>query len=80
MKTEIDNNQRVFILMGTGWNTQKYFCNLADLAKCAGQFEKHQPFNIAEFWNYKVKKLTVKKVVELLEANQMDSTFFKKTK
>lgn len=80
MTTTIDNNQRIFILHGTGWNNQKYVCNMADIVKCAGEFEKNQPYSISHLWNFKLKKLTTKQVIELLEANQLDSSFFKKAK
>lgn len=77
-KTVIDNQQRVFLVAGSGWNTQKYFCNMKDIVRCAQEFEPMQPYNISHFWNGSFKRLTKNKVVELLEANQMDATFFKK--
>lgn len=80
MLTTIDNNQRVFMIYGTGWNTQKYFCNMPDIVKCAKEFEINQPYIICHFWNNKAEKLTIKKVIELLEANQLDASFFKKAK
>lgn len=80
MTTTIDNSQRIFILQGSGWNTQKYVCNMSDIVKCAGEFEMNQPYTISHIWNYKIQKLTVKKVIDLLEANQLDSSFFKKAK
>lgn len=80
MKTVINNDHRVFLIQGTGWNTQKYFCNMEDIVKCAKEFEANQPYHISHFWNYSLKRLSVKQVIELLEANQLDSSFFKKTK
>lgn len=80
MKTTIDNNQRVFLLQATGWSSAHFFCNMADIVTCAGQFEKNQPYTISHFWNGQPKKLTTKKVIELLEANQLDASFFKKAK
>lgn len=80
MTTTIDNNQRIFILFGTGWNTQKYVCNMSDIVNCAKQFDKNQPYQIHHIWDYKLHKLTVKYVIELLEANQLDSSYFKKAK
>ena len=80
MTTTIDNNQRIFILQGTGWNTQKYICNMADIVKCAKEFDKNQPYTISHIWNYQIKKLSIKAVIELLQANQMDSSYFAKTK
>jgi hypothetical protein len=80
MTTVINNNHRVFLIQGTGWNTQKYFCNMEDIVKCAKQFEAHQPYRISHFWNYGLKRLSVKQVIALLEVNQLDATFFKKTK
>lgn len=77
MTTTIDNNQRVFILIGMGWNTQKYFCNMGDIVKCAGEFERNQPYSIYHFYNNRMKKLSVKQVIELLEANQLPANFFK---
>lgn len=80
MKTVIDNNQRKFILMGKGWNTQQYICNMKDIVKCAKEFEVNQPYTINHIWNGQIKQLHVKKVIELLEANQLPATFFKRTK
>lgn len=82
MNTTIDNNQRIFLIYGTGWNTQKYVCNLADLAKCAAQFENNESYCICHIWDLKLQKITSKYVIELLEANQLfaDASFFKKEK
>lgn len=80
MTTTIDNNQRVFLLQGKGWNSQKYFCNLADLTNCAKQFEKNQPYEIKEFWNFRLRKISLKFVIALLEANQLETSFFKPVK
>jgi hypothetical protein len=77
MYTTIDNNQRKFIVQGTGWNTQNYICNMSDIVKCANDFEKNQPYTVSDIWNGKVRKLSVKHVIELLEANQLDASFFK---
>jgi hypothetical protein len=80
MKPVIDNNQSKFLLTGKSWNTQTYVCNMGDIAKCAKEFDVNQPYTISRLWNGEFKKLTVKKVIELLEANQLDASFFKKTK
>lgn len=80
MKTTIDNNQRLFLLKRTGWNSQHYACNLADVVLCAKQFEKNQPYNVYELFNFKIKKLSVKTVITFLESNQLDATFFKPNK
>jgi len=80
MKTVIDNNQRKFMVIGKGWNTQQYICNLKDVVKCAKQFEANQPYEISEIWNGKFKKLTVKTVVSYLESSQLPATFFKTVK
>lgn len=80
MKTTIDNNQRKFMLAGKGWNTQTYICNMQDIVKCAQEFEANQPYTISHLWNGEFKKLSVKAVIEMMEANQLDASFFKKTK
>lgn len=80
MITTINNNERVFLLQGTGWDNQKYFCNLADLTNCAKQFEQNQPYEIKEFWNFRLHKISVKFVIEILEANQLNASFFKTKK
>lgn len=77
MTTTIDNNQRVFIIRGSGWNTQQYACNLKDVTMCAKEFEDMQPYTVSEIWNGKLKRLTIKKIVELLEANELDASLFK---
>lgn len=77
MTTTIDNTQRVFLIQATGWSSEHYFCNMADIVQCAGKLERHQPYEISHYWNFKFKKLTKNKVIELLEANQLDASFFK---
>lgn len=80
MTTTIDNNQRKFLLAGKGWNTETFVCNMKDIVACAKQFEANQPYLISHLWNGSFKRLSVKKVIEMLEANQLDASFFKKTK
>ncbi len=80
MQTTIDNNQRKFLLIGKGWNTQSYVCNMQDIVTCAKEFEQNQPYTISHLWNGQFKTLHVKKVIELLEANGLDASFFKKVK
>lgn len=79
MITQIDNTQRKFVIQAIGWSSENYVCNMADIVKCAGQFEISQPYTISHLWNGKLQKLTTKKVIELLEANQLDSSYFKKS-
>ena len=80
MNTIIDNNQRKFLLIGKGWNTQSYVCNMADIVACAKEFEPNQPYAVSHLWNGAFKRLRVKEVIDILEGNQLDASFFKKTK
>lgn len=80
MQTTINNNHQVFMVYGTGLNTQKYFCNLQDVVKCCKEFEDNQPYIICRFWNNKPYKMSKAKLIDQLEANQLDATFFKTTK
>ena len=72
MKTTIDNNQRVFLVREIGWSSNKFFCNLSQIPECIGQIEKNQDFEVYEYWNHRLKKLSVKKLNEIFAANQID--------
>lgn len=80
MHTTIDNSKRKFLLVGKGWNTESYVCNMEDIVSCAKQFEQNQPYTISHLWNGQFKTLRVKQVIELLEANRLDASFFKTVK
>lgn len=80
MNTIINNDLRVFMIHGTGWNTQRYFCNMEDLETCAKEFEKNQPYQIYHFWNNKMQRLSRTDVIAILEGNQLDASFFKTKK
>ena len=77
MTTTIKNNQKVFMLRGTGWCSDQYFCNMADIVKCAKQFGTNQPYKIFHFWDGKQTGITRKKLIEWMEANQLDASYFK---
>jgi hypothetical protein len=73
MKTIIDNNQRIFHLRRNGYFSRNYFCNLSGLPEIIQtELEKHDEFEVYEFWNDKFKKVGKKRLNELFTANQIN--------
>lgn len=58
MNTQINNNERVFLL--TGDMGKKVFCNLADIPTALNSFDDKSEVEIYHFWNapkiYKASK------------------------
>ena len=69
MKTTIDNSLRVFML--TGDMNRQIFCNMQDIEKAFVDFDDPDSVQIYEFWNSKPSKVSIKKVVSYLQANQL---------
>lgn len=75
MKTIIDNSQRKFLVQNQGFgSTKDIFCNLHDipfiLSEC---FEPNEEYKVYEFWNRKLTRVSKKRLLELYEANKVDS-------
>jgi hypothetical protein len=75
MKTTIDNRQRKFYIHMTGWSSDSWICNLADIPAVVKEIADAEPYKICEIWNHTIKPLSKKKVNELFAANQIDFKF-----
>lgn len=74
MITQLDNNQRKFLVQSQGFGNQKdIFCNLADIPNVLkSEFEKNEEFKVFEYWNRKLKRCSKKHLNEMFAANQID--------
>jgi hypothetical protein len=74
MKTEIDNNQRVFqVIDSYGRN---YFCNLNQLNQVIKENNLIEGYyTINHFWNNKPKKASKKLLTEMFEASGIVKEF-----
>lgn len=74
MKTNIDNNVRVFqVVTSTG---KQAFCNLEQLNTVVSMLGTNEGyFTIYHFWNNKPKKVSKKYLRELSESNNIEFTF-----
>lgn len=77
MKTQIDNNQRKFLVQSQGFgNTKDIFCNLHDIPKVLHEaFEKNEEYKVYEFWNRKLTRVSKKRLTELYAANQVNPIY-----
>lgn len=75
MKTEIDNNLRVYqVITSLG---KQLFCNITELNECVKSLGTHEGyFKIYHFWNNKPELLTKKKLKDLFEGSQLEQKFF----
>jgi DNA topoisomerase IB len=74
MKTEIDNNQRVFqVIDSYGRN---YFCNLKDLNNVIKENNLREGYyKVFHFWNGKPKRATKKLLTEMFQASGIVKEF-----
>jgi hypothetical protein len=74
MKTEIDNNQRVFQVIDS--HSRSYFCNLEDLNKVIKENDLTEGYyTINHFWNNKPKKISKKLLTEMFQASGIVKEF-----
>jgi len=72
MITQLDNNQRKFLVQSLGWSTTDIFCNLKDIPKVLKEeFSANEEYQIFEYWNRKLKKCGKKHLNEMFAANQI---------
>lgn len=73
MITNIDSNQRVFLIHRNGFFTRDYFCNLADIPNILmNELEQNDTYTISEYWNKKFKKCSKKHLNEMFTAAKMN--------
>lgn len=74
MRTEIDNNQRVFQVVDS--YGRSYFCNLKDLNQVIKENNLREGYyKVFHFWNSKQKIATKKLLTEMFEANGITKEF-----
>ncbi len=75
MNTTIDNNQRVFHLVGDmGKNV---FCNMADVESCIKSFDDPDSVDVYHCWNNRFIKMGRKVLKSQLKANNLNYSFIK---
>ena len=70
MKTQIDNNQKVFML--TGDMNSKVFCNIKDIPKAFNSFDDKDSVKIYFFWNNRPKRIFKTKLNEWFNAHRIN--------
>jgi hypothetical protein len=75
MKTQIDNNLRVYqVVTSLG---QQAFCNITDLNQVIKEFGCREGyFKIYHFWNNKAQKVSRKDLLSFFEGSQLKQEFF----
>lgn len=75
MKTEINNNLRVYqIISSTG---KQWFCNIEDLNKIIKENQLREGyFKIYHFWNNKAQKVSKKDLKIFFDGSQLKQDFF----
>lgn len=74
MKTIIDNNQRVFLVVDS--YSRNYFCNLNQLNEVITENSLTEGYyTVYHFWNNKPQKATKKLLTEMFEAQGIKKQF-----
>jgi len=74
MKTEIDNNQRVFQVIDN--HSRNYFCNLDQLNQVIKENNLREGYyKVFHFWNNKPKRASKKLLTEMFEASGIVKEF-----
>lgn len=73
MQTSIDNNQKVFLLMGDMWET--VFCNMSDIPAAFNSFEDKDAVKFYYFWNATRTHISRRKLTDWFKANQITFKF-----
>jgi hypothetical protein len=68
MKTTINNNQRVFVIINE-LNNDTIFCNLVDIPRLLKTIDH---YSIMHFWDFKFKRCSKKLINEMFENNNID--------
>ena len=73
MKTIIDNQSRIFVIVRQGFFTRSYVCNLEGIPEIiTNELEKNDDFYIMELYNFKLKKCSKKHLNSMFEAHKID--------
>ena len=73
MITNIDNNQRKFLVQSLEFAGPDIFCNLKNIPNVLIQaFKPNEQYKIYEFWNRKLKVCSKKHLNEMFVANQIN--------
>jgi hypothetical protein len=73
MTTQINSEQRIFLIHRNGFSTRDYFCNIADIPDILKtELEPNDSYTISEYWNKKFKRCSKKHLNEMFTANQIN--------
>jgi hypothetical protein len=73
MKTTIDNNSRVFMIVRSGFFTRSYIVNLEEIPNILkNELEINDSFEISEVFNFKFKKCSKKHLNSMFESAKID--------
>lgn len=72
MITQLDNNQRIFVVNRLGISTKSIFCNLAQIPDALKEFEVNDEFTIKHYWNFQLKTISKKALNEMFKAHKID--------
>ena len=73
MKTIIDNQSRIFVIVRQGFFTRSYVCSLEGIPEIiTNELEKNDDFYIMELYNFKLKKCSKKHLNSMFEAHKID--------
>jgi hypothetical protein len=73
MKTQIDNGQKVFQLVGD--MGRQVFCNLSDIPKALKSFDDKDAVEFFYFWNNRPKKISRRKLNDWFKTNGVNAKF-----
>jgi len=73
MTTQINSEERVFLIHRDGFFTRDYFCNIADIPTILkNELEPHDSYTISEYWNKKFKKCSKKHLNDMFKVNNVN--------
>lgn len=73
MTTQINSDERVFLVHMDGFFNRDYFCNLAAIPEIlTKELERNDSYTISEYWNKKFKKCSKKHLNEMFVANKIN--------
>jgi hypothetical protein len=73
MVTTINNNERVFLLLGDMCKT--FICNIEDFKTCWDQFDDKDSIQISDKFNGRFQKCSKSSVVRMMKAFNIDYSF-----
>ena len=73
MITNVDNNQRVFLIERKGFSTRYFFCNLSQIPNIlTTELERNDEYTIKHFWNSKFTRIARNQLNAMFINNKID--------